>query len=328
MIITNKTGLPEILVAVAKMQTHKKGDYSVTELEKSPREFWLITRHDHEIEVDVKSMGKLLAGIAWHKLLQEGAGKNQLAEEYLTMEIAGKVLSGTADLYDNGKITDNKTTSVFTLIYDSRSVEWSRQVNAYAYLFRKHGFEVNKLKIFAYLRDWQKSKAQFNSDYPQADLLEIDIEMNADKLILEYITERINIIEAHKNTPDKDLPLCTDKECWRKDPFYRCMKAGQVKSKKNFYVNDDIEKGPIETIETAKNKAEAYCAENKLTLLEVPGECVKCGNYCYASSFCSQFLQGSPPPVNDFDATLNAAKAKFAAPEATLEMLLEDANGK
>jgi hypothetical protein len=34
-------------------------------------------------------------------------------------------------------------------------------------------------------------------------------------------------------------------------------------------------------------------------------------------------MTGSEPPVGEFEQTLNAAKAKFAAPEATLDMLLD-----
>lgn len=309
--ITNKLGLPENVVNAAKRAVHKKGDYSVTELEKSPREYWLTNRHNNEIYIDVSEMLYMLLGSAFHEILDKGKTENQLTEEYLTHTFQGKILSGTTDLYENESIKDFKTTSVWTMIYDSRSEGWEKQLNCYAYLFRAAGFVVNHLEIIALFKDWSRSKSKYDPRFPQASMARVDVALWPQERIEAYINERIGQIEACKSLADKDLPFCTDSEMWRKEAVYKCMKPGAVKSKKNF---------------DKKDEAEAYCKENNLTLLEVPGECTKCLNYCYGAQFCSQFLQGSPPPVssNDFEATLNAAKKKFAAPEATIEMLLED----
>lgn len=309
--ITNKLGLPENVVNAAIRAVHKKGDYSVTELEKSPREYWLSNRHDKEIYVDVSEMVYMLLGSAFHKILEEGSAAHQLTEEYLTATVLGKVLSGTTDLYENECIKDFKTTSVWTMIYDSRSEGWERQLNCYAYLFRLAGFKVNRLEIIALYKDWSRSKSKYDTRFPQAGMAKVEVALWAQERVEAYIRERISTIEACKDMPDNLLPMCTDSEMWRKETVYKCMKSGQVKSKKNFEV---------------KSEAEAYCKENKLELKEVPGECTKCGNYCYASAFCSQYLAGSPPPVaaNEFEVQLNAAKAKFRPEEATIDMLLED----
>ena len=308
--ITNKLNLPANIVRMAERAFHKKGDYSVTELEKSPREFWLIARHTDEIYVDIVDLLWMLNGTAWHKVLQEGAAPNQLVEEYLTMEIQGKTLSGTPDLLEGKKLSDWKTTSVFTLIYKSRMESWAAQVNVYRLLFLKHGFtDINELEVVAMFRDHQRSKARYKSDYPQHGAEVIPMPLWPIERVEKYINDRVALLELHKNTPDNKLPECTAEETWRSETVYKCMKEGNVKSKKNFSNKEDAQK---------------YCDEKKLTLLEVKGENRKCSDYCYACQFCSQFLAGSPPPVNDFEATLNAAKAKFALPEASMEMLLND----
>ena len=325
--ITNKLNLPANIVRMAERAFHKKGDYSVTELEKSPREFWLIARHTDEIYVDIVDMLYMLDGTVWHKFVQEGAAPNQLVEEYLTMEVNGKTLSGTPDLLEGKKLSDWKNTSVFTMIYKSRMESWAAQVNAYRLLFLKYGFEINELEIIAKFRDWQRSKARYDDSYPQHGAAVIPMPLWPIERTEKYINDRVALLEAHKNTPDSDLPECTADERWQSETVFKCMKGNNKKSSKNFKKSkDNITEGQLGYIteKDAKEAAQKYCEEKKLTLLEVKGESRKCSDYCYACQFCSQFLAGSPPPVNDFEATLNAAKQKFALPEASIDMLLED----
>ena len=118
--ITNKLELPETFVNTVTRSNHKKADISVTELEKSPREYWLVHRHDDKIYIDVADMIWMIFGSAIHKVLESGSTHDQLTEEYLTLTVAGHTLSGTSDLYENKMISDYKSTSVYTLIFGSR----------------------------------------------------------------------------------------------------------------------------------------------------------------------------------------------------------------
>ena len=282
--ITNETCLPDNFVRAAERALHRKADISVTELEKSPREYWLTHRHNDEIYVDVSDMIWLLFGSALHSILKDGSMPNQLTEEYLTVKVNGREISGTSDLYENGKITDYKTTSAFTIIFGSRAGEWEAQLNVYKYLFEHAGFEVNELEIVELLKDWSRSKAKFSVDYPQKSVMKIGVGIWTTERVEAYIKSKLAIWDAARELKDNELPFCTDKEMWRKETVYKCIKAGQVKSKKNFEIKAD---------------AEAYCKENKLELRKFPGECVKCTGYCYAASFCNQFMVGSEPPISN-----------------------------
>jgi len=291
--ITNETNLPDNFVRAAERALHRKADVSVTELEKSPREYWLTHRHDDKIYIDVSDMIWLLFGAALHGILKDGSMPNQLTEEYLTVKMSGHEISGTSDLWEDGKITDYKTTSVYTIIFDSRAAEWEAQLNVYKYLFDNAGFETNELEIVALLKDWSRSKAKYDVNYPQKSVVKIGVGIWTRERVEAYIKEKLAIWENARNLSDNDLPLCTDKERWKKESVYKCIKAGQVKSKKNF---------------DNKVEAEAYCAENKLELKKFPGECVKCVGYCYAASFCNQYLAGAEPPVGEYEAALAKAK--------------------
>lgn len=297
MIITNNQGLPDNIVNAVKRAFHKKGDYSVTELEKSPREYWLLKRHDAEIYADVSDMLWMLFGSAIHKILQEGATPDQLTEEFLTVNFDGKVLSGTTDLYENKGIKDYKTTSVWTVIYGSRWAEYEKQVNCYSYLFQEAGFEVDRLEIVLLLKDWSRSKARFDPKYPQSGVMRVDVQKWPKERVEAYMKERIAVLEAERNTPDKDLPLCTSEERWQRETVWKCMKEGGKRSIKNF---------------GNKFEAETYCAENKLKLVEMAGENVKCRDYCYACTFCSQFMAGAQPPVASFDDAVTQAQKETA----------------
>jgi len=276
MIITNKQGLPENFVNAVSKFTHKKAGYSVTELEKSPRELFLTNRHWNEIEQDVSDMIYSLFGSALHHILQKGEGKDQLVEQYLTADIDGIKLSGMADLYDDGVIVDYKTTSVWTIIYDSRSEDWTKQLNVYKYLYELAGFEVKELTVIALLRDWSKTKAKYDATYPQTQVIKVNLPLWDKDKTLDYIKTRIGELEKVKEEADNKLPFCTAEQRWKREDVYKCMKEGRKSSVKNF---------------ANKTEAEAFCLEKGLTLAEFPGEAVKCENYCAAKAFCNQVMK-------------------------------------
>lgn len=284
--ITNKFNLPENIVNAVKKSTHVGADYSASMLENSARQVWLTKRHDAEIEQDASDMVFSLFGSAFHHILQSGETANQLVEEYLTDTIGGVKLSGMADLYEDGKITDYKTTSAWTMIYGSRVDDWTKQLNIYAYLYGKANFEVKELEIIAFLRDWSKSKAKYDPAYPQSQVAVVKIELWDKAKVFDYIVDRIGEFEKYKQVADNELPYCTDKEVWQKENVYKCMKEGRKSSVKNFEVKADAEK---------------YCFENKLKLVEFLGERVKCEDYCPAKKFCSQYAEYKKENTNGQD---------------------------
>ena len=79
----NKLNLPQPIVDAVKYDGHRKGDYSITELPKSPKELWLTRRHDDEIVVDVSDRLWVLMGNAIHSVLEKSKTDNVLKEEFL-----------------------------------------------------------------------------------------------------------------------------------------------------------------------------------------------------------------------------------------------------
>ena len=285
--ITNKANLPQTLVNAVKAHTHKGGDYSASMLCNPIRVYWLNKRHKDELEEDVSQRIWSLFGTAMHYIIEKGADEKELSEKYLETKIQGKTLSGTCDLYDKaGTITDWKTDSVWTIIYGNREREREVQLNAYAYLFRKAGYEVNKLQIISLLRDWSKTEAARKSEYPQSNILVTEYKLWDIDLQDNFLNTVIGRFEAFKDIPDNELPECSAEDMWQKPAKYAVMKPGRKSALKVFNNMKDAEflmasmpgQSYIEVREAKRNR---------------------CADYCPANKFCNQYQEYLKEKEND-----------------------------
>jgi len=165
MMITNNNAIPApIYRAVLNTKYSGEGEdcfCSVTGLLKGVKELILEQRHRHEIVEEASDRIWSLMGSAIHSVIEKSQTTDTLAEQRLKAVIDGKTITGGVDLYEYGTVFDFKFTSIWSYIYGSRLAEWTRQLNVYAYLYRKAGYIVNNIKIIAIYRDWQKSKFKF-----------------------------------------------------------------------------------------------------------------------------------------------------------------------
>lgn len=275
--ITNKSGLPASIVRAVTNQTHVGADYSATQLLKSPRQLHLERRHDDEIEVDASERIWAMVGTAVHLVAQFAEGEQDLVETYMEQEVDGVKVSGTADLYEHNTrtLTDFKNTSVWSIVYKSRMAEWSQQVNIYSWLLHKQGFNAEKLQIIAFLRDWQVTKAEHDSSYPQSNVVVIPIEKWEYHEVEDFIRMRVRVMESAAPVEDDDLPFCTDEERWKDETVYAVMKSGR-KSAVKLHKNAMIAKKHTEDL-----GPNHYVQER-------PGVARRCARYCMAAPFCNQ----------------------------------------
>jgi hypothetical protein len=276
--ITNKHNLPEPVYNAVNNHDHKSGDYSASMLYKSPRQVHLAKRHYNEIEKDAVDMVWALFGTALHYVLEKGATKDSLTEEYMTADIHGKILSGSSDLLtvtEKGyKVSDYKTVSAWSIIYMSSMEDWTKQLNTYAYLFHKNGVDISELEIVAFMRDWQKSKAKIDRKYPQCQVKAINIPLWSLEEQREYIESRVQMFESMKDIPDDELPECTREELWQSEDKYAVMKKGGKRAVK-LYDNRDA------AIQHATELPTGFIQTRKGT--------VKRCEYCDGRQFCNQY---------------------------------------
>ena len=275
--ITNKQGLPESFVQMAKSDfTADAKTYRVTSLLKGVRETILEKRYADKIEQDVSDMIWMLFGTATHSVLEQSQEtSSQIKEARLSEEINGRIISGKFDLYDEETetITDYKTCSVWKIIYGDFT-DWRRQLLIYAYLMTKAGFQVNKGEIIAVAKDHSKRDAKIKADYPKLPVKKISFKFTDDdfKQIKFWLEDKVNELKECEKLPDDALPLCTPDERYNSGDKYAVMKKGR---KTAMRVLDDYDQAQS----WMQNNGGEYIQERK-------GEDKKCIDYCSACKFC------------------------------------------
>ena len=282
-ILTNEKGLPEPI-----FRAIEKGWYdgdptafcSASTVIKSPKEAILLMRHGDEIVEDASSKIWSLLGSAVHKILEVGEGKNDLAEERLSVLIHGKKITGKFDIFIDGVIHDYKVTSVWTLTYnDDNFKKWTEQLNIYAYMLRQAGFEVKGLQVNAILRDWSTGKAEREWDYPKTQVQQIKLRLWSEEEQLEFLKKRVGLLLGYINVDDDDIPVCSPEDRWEKPSKYALMKKGRKSAVKVY--------GSKEECQTGLDEKSFSDPKNVYYMEERPSIPLKCKEYCPVKEFCN-----------------------------------------
>lgn len=274
MIITNNKSLPAPIYTAIIDHKHRGGDLSASQMSKSIRQIILEKRYCDSIEIDASDCLTALFGMAFHAYIAEYAPPGTIAERYMETMIKGRILSGTMDLYHDGKITDWKTTSVWSIIYKSSIDSWTKQLNTYAYLVRKvERKEVHSLEVVAYLTDWHESKIK--DDYPNSRLITAPINLWPYQEQESFLVNKVDDLIRYSDTPDVDLPDCTPDDRWYTGTTWAVKRRGRKSALRLFSTEDE---------------AVQYSKLNPGTHIEVRlGQNKKCDKYCIAKSFCNQY---------------------------------------
>lgn len=225
---TNHHDIPVEVIRAVESDPYDKGEdvvLSVTQLIKPPRIVALQAKHDEDIFVDYRDEVFKLLGKAVHTVLEDANAKdkNIVAEKRLFADVNGWKISGQTDTLslEEKMLTDYKCTSVYAIGTDKP--EWEEQLNLYAWLWRKHGYEIERLRILTILRDWRRSEADKKFDYPQAPVVSIDIPLWGFVRQSDFVAQRVELHQAAMANPDGDLPECSDEDRWlRRGKNIRC----------------------------------------------------------------------------------------------------------
>lgn len=287
--ITNRFNLPATLLNAVADDEYDKGDsvLSVTQLISSPRIVLLQELNVDNLVADVVDRVPALLGTAVHKIIEKGSKDlpNHVVEERLFATINGWKISGAVDLqieHDDGtwEINDYKVTSVYSVM--DEKIEWIQQLNCYAFLsMHAHGRKVTKLRIIAILRDWQRKQAEMKPDYPQSQVVAVDIPLWTLEDQANFIHNRVREHQRAKKMVDSGvvLPYCTDQERWLRGETWAVMKEGR-KSAVKLYDSEE------EARAYADNLGAGHSVEHRR------GSPVRCaGNYCMVAQWCRQYQE-------------------------------------
>jgi hypothetical protein len=170
-----------------------------------------------------------------------------------------------------GKLSDYKVTTVYK---KNGSDGWTRQLNVLRWLAHQNGHEINQLEVIGIFRDWRKTEAERNPNYPQAAIMAIPVPLWSLEDAEEYITERVYM---HQAASRGESAPCTDEERWFSGNSYALMKHGAKRATKVSSIRSDFD---------LADPAE-YTVETRA------GEYKRCEHYCDVRAFCSQRKEAS-----------------------------------
>lgn len=197
----------------------------------------------------------------------------------LTVNGVVYTLGGKYDMIADGQLNDFKSTSVWSWIKGSKDDDYRLQGSLYRWLNPTKVVE-DYIRINFVFTDWIKSQALTTKDYPPTRVMHKDIQLMSYAETEAWIKSKLAQVQKHINTPEPNIPFCTDEELWRTAPVFKyyadpasATKPGS-RSTKNF---DNI------------SDANKFMASKggKGVVVTIPGEVKACG-YCAAFPACTQ----------------------------------------
>ena len=304
--ITNEQRLPKAVVHAVTTDRYEAGDgdVSCTTLIAPAQAFQLTNEHKDEIVEDAVDRIWSMMGSAVHYVLENAVMDLKAKGEYTDKHISerrfywtvgGKRISAQIDLYEDGELNDFKLTSVWAIkdaVLNGKD-DWTAQLNIQRYLMVKNDLPVDKLFIVAIARDWNRSGALRDPQYPPR-AVRINIPVWSMEKTEAYIQTRINALYS-------PVPvLCTPDECWESPSKYVLMKKGRKSALRVMESEDQAIGYATEnnwtTMEPTGEKDAAGFDVLKPVLLSAyyvevrPGERKRCQGYCDAAPFCQQWM--------------------------------------
>lgn len=225
---------------------------------------------------------EIIGRIAINPTDEECRQSNSMIPIYLEQramrEIDGTTIGGKFDMVAEGIVNDYKSTSVWTWMKGAREDENRLQGSLYRWIHPNKITE-DYIRIHYIFTDWSKAGAKQYPNYPRRVEYK-DIPLLSTQETENWIKNKLALVRQHQNTPEHQLPECTDEELWRSAPSYRYFSDPEranvagARSTKNFDSESDARKFMSEK-------------GGKGIIITQPGEVKRCG-YCPAFDICTQ----------------------------------------
>lgn len=147
----------------------------------------------------------------------------------------GYRIGGKFDFASQGIVEDFKTTKVFSYQKGGNVEDYTRQASIYRWLnpdiINEDYFRINYI-----LTDWLQSVTLQDPNYPKCQVISKEYPLLSWDETEAMMAEKIAAIEKYKDSPEEEIPRCTDEELWRDPPKYKYFKNPQKlnRSTKNF----------------------------------------------------------------------------------------------
>jgi hypothetical protein len=277
---TNKLKLPQAIYDAIVNDEYDRGesDITVTQLIQPVQMTKLQMQYKDQLVEDIADNIYALMGKSIHYILEK-AESIMPVEKRLYVDIDGIKLGGQLDRLAliskdggfSGKVQDYKIASVWEYIHGLNK-EKEEQLNCLAYILNQNNYPVSELEIVMIFRDWQKSKAKYDKDYPQQQIAIINIPLWPEGKQKNFIEHKIFLFNS------KNMFECTDNDRWATNDVYAVKNSKQKKALKLFDNYEDA--------------ADYVSANVKADSIETrKGENKRCDSYCNVKDFCPQYAK-------------------------------------
>lgn len=239
-------------------------------------------------------------GSLFHKMIEDlpGSAVNDaikrdpsmqglLQEQRFNTSIDGHIVSGQADvIYPKRKeAVDYKFTTAYSHTSKDTKNKYDYQLNTLGYLCGLSGIKIDMGVIVAVFRDWHASQALISEkqgrDYPSPEE-QYEFPMWSEKDQKNMIYDKVKEIADNLNTPDGELPECTEQQMWA-DPSYYTVLTPK---------GDRAMTGTGASYGLNKKQAEAFCKSKNVPTSRIEFRQAvrkRCENYCPVKQFCHQY---------------------------------------
>lgn len=196
-------------------------------------------------------------------------------EQRLHKTIGKYTISGKFDFIGEGRVEDFKTTSTFTAMNHTNDDKYIWQGSIYRWLDPEK-ITSDEMAIQFLFTDWNAGKAKADPNYPQRRFKSQVFGLKSIAETEAYITRKLAMIEQYWDSPEEEIPQCSDEDLWRSEPVFKYYKnpSKTVRSTKNYPLYQEammryIEDGSVGLVK------------------EQPGQVTAC-KYCPAFPVCTQ----------------------------------------
>lgn len=198
-------------------------------------------------------------------------------EQRVEKVLDGWIITGQYDIVIVGQLHDVKTTKSYVLQKKLNDDKWMMQGSIYKWL-NPEVITDDSVVIECVVLDWTAAGAASSPDYPQSQWVSLRFKLKSIQETESFIRRKLADITTHLDTPEPELPECTDEELWREGPSYAYFANPEAtgRSTKNF---DNIHDANMHLAEKGKGRVDTR-----------PGK-VKACTYCSGASLCTQRLR-------------------------------------
>lgn len=188
------------------------------------------------------------------------------------------LVSGKFDMVCDGRITDTKSTTVFSWTKGNKWNDYIIQMSIYRWLNPdKVTKDVGRINFI--FTDWSKLDARRNSNYPKSRFESKELSLMTLEETEAWIRNKISLLMMYRNLPENELPRCTDEDLWITPStfkYYKKLSSAEAgkKSTRNF--------------DTMSEAQEFMDEQGGIGIIkEKKGTPKRCG-YCSAFNICTQ----------------------------------------